>query len=550
MGTAVADDLLRAGRDALSTGDWATARACFEKAGEFGESAEVLDGLSQAVHFQGEHLRAIELKERAFAAYRHRGKRVEAAELARWLAFLHGTVHGNMAAANGWMARAVNLLEGVEPCAAHGWLTLDRAPFTDDLSERERLAMAARAIAGQFGDRDLEFSASALLGEAYVASGRVREGMALLDETMAAVSGGEVAGIASVGEIYCRLLSACEHAADVRRAEQWLAAASRSVAWIDFAPPTCRSHYGGILIAIGRWAEAEEQLLIAIRTFESGYRAERVTPLVRLADLRVRQGRFEEAERLLEDNEWHPLVRRALAGVALGRGDLGLAEDRARLCLERENPSDPACAPVLELLVQIQLAHDDVAAAWETVDRLAELAKDSGDDRAGACAEFATGQLLAAEGSERAASHLIAAHERFSVLDLPLEAGRTQLALAGTLGPRAPDAAVAEARAALATFERLGAARDADRATQLLRGLGATGRAWPKRYGELTKRESEVLSLLAAGRSNAEISDRLYISRRTAENHVAHILSKLGLRSRAEAAAYAVRRQPERRVAE
>ena len=283
----------------------------------------MLDGLSQAVHFQGEHVRAIELKERAFAAYRHRGKRVEAAELARWLAFLHGAVHGNMAAANGWMARAVSLLEGVEPCAAHGWLTLDRAPFVDDWSERERLAMAARAIAGRFGDRDLEFSALALLGETYVASGRVREGMTLLDETMAAVSGGEVVGIRPMGEIYCRLLSACEHAGDVRRAEQWLVAARRSVAWIDFVPPTCRAHYGGILIAIGRWAEAEEQLLVAIRTFERGYRAERVTPLVRLADLRARQGRFEEAERLLEDNEWHRLARRVLAIVALGRGDLG-----------------------------------------------------------------------------------------------------------------------------------------------------------------------------------------------------------------------------------
>jgi DNA-binding CsgD family transcriptional regulator len=74
-----------------------------------------------------------------------------------------------------------------------------------------------------------------------------------------------------------------------------------------------------------------------------------------------------------------------------------------------------------------------------------------------------------------------------------------------------------------------------------LRRLGAPGRAWPKQYGALTKRETEVLSLLAAGCSNAEIAERLFISPRTAEHHVAHILSKLDLRSRAEAAAYAVR---------
>jgi DNA-binding NarL/FixJ family response regulator len=134
-----------------------------------------------------------------------------------------------------------------------------------------------------------------------------------------------------------------------------------------------------------------------------------------------------------------------------------------------------------------------------------------------------------------------AALERFSALDLPLEAGRARLELARALRSRAPAAAVAEARLALGTFEELGAVRDADRAADLLRGLGATGRTRSRRHGALTGRETEVLALVAAGCSNAEIGERLYISRRTAEHHVASILYKLGLRSRAEAAAYAVR---------
>jgi DNA-binding CsgD family transcriptional regulator len=228
-----------------------------------------------------------------------------------------------------------------------------------------------------------------------------------------------------------------------------------------------------------------------------------------------------------------------LAMVALGRGDLALAEDRARLCLEGAAPSDPVCAPLLELLVEVQLARGDHDAASKALDRLTELAANSPADRTAASAEVAAGRVRAAEGDERASRHLLAALEGFSALDLPLEAARARLELAGAVAPKAPDAALAEARLALRSFERLGAVRDADRAAGLLRRLGAAGRAWPKRRGPLTKRETEVLRLLAAACSNAEIAERLYISRRTAENHVASILSKLGLRSRAEAAAYA-----------
>ncbi len=188
MGVTTAEELLRLGREALAAADWERARACFEQAAEFGESAEILDGLGEAAQFSGEHARAIELKERAFAEYERRGLGAEAAELARWLAFLYVSVHGNVAAANGWMARAESVLEGVEECAAHGWLMLDRAPWTSDASEREQFAIGAIAIARRYGDTDLEFDAISLFGEAYVASGRITEGMTLLDQAMAAVA--------------------------------------------------------------------------------------------------------------------------------------------------------------------------------------------------------------------------------------------------------------------------------------------------------------------------------------------------------------------------
>jgi DNA-binding CsgD family transcriptional regulator len=544
VGAGGGDDLVRRGWKALSEADWDVARSCVEQACELDESAEALDGLSRALHFQGDYPRAIELTERAFAAYRQSDRLVEAADRARWLAFLHGAINSNMAAASGWMGRAETLLADLDECAGHGWLALDRAPFTDDTADRERLAAAALAIARRFGDADLEYDALALLGESHVAAGRVAEGMRLIDEAMTAVSSGEVAGIVAVGDICCRLLSACEMVLDVIRAEQWLSAAGRFVAWSDFVSPVCRTHYGGILIAVGRWPEAEQELQAAISTFENGYRGMRASPLVKLADLRVRQGRLDEAQRLLEGNESHPVARRTLATIALARGELPLAEDLVQLCLAGEAASDLACAPALELLVEIRLARSEVGAATEALERLTDLAAGTGDGHAAAFAELAAGRVGAATGDEEAPKRLQAALRRFTALDLPLGAARAQLELARAIAQPAPEAAIAEARLALRSFERLGATRDADAAAGLLRQLGQGGRQWPKHYGALTKRETEVLALLAAGCSNAEIAERLYISRRTAEHHVGHILSKLGLRSRVEAAAYAVREPP------
>jgi DNA-binding CsgD family transcriptional regulator len=538
----VSSDPLQRGYEALADANWSVARDHFQRCLDEGGGTEAVAGLGEALQWLGEYDRAIELKSTAYDRYRRARQNERAAAVARSLAFLHGGVYGNLAAANGWFAQAESVLGDLEESLEHGWLAFDRAPLSEDPAERERLALAALAIARRFGDADLEFDALALLGDAYVQSGRVDEGMTLIDRAMTAVTAGHVRGIVAIGDIYCRLLSSCERTTDIRRAEEWMRSINRFTAWSEslLVSTTCRLHYGGILVAIGRWQEAEAELLEAIRISERSYRMMRTFPLVRLADLRVRQGRFEEAERLLDGCEWHPIARRCMAAAALGRGELDLAHDLATLSLDGVAIGDPARAPVLGLLIDIGVARANPAAVEEPCAELEALAA-TGDAFAIAWYCFAGGRAGVAQGSSEARSQLQSAVECFTVLELPLEAARARFSLAGAIAADTPAAAATEARLCLDECDRLGARRDADAAAALLRRLGRPGGARPRTSGVLSKRETEVLALVGAGLSNAQIAERLTISPRTAEHHVARILAKLGLRSRSEAAAYAVR---------
>jgi DNA-binding NarL/FixJ family response regulator len=124
---------------------------------------------------------------------------------------------------------------------------------------------------------------------------------------------------------------------------------------------------------------------------------------------------------------------------------------------------------------------------------------------------------------------------------LPYQEGKARLrwaeAAVGDLSAQVEDLpgrsiAAGEARKALASFDRLGARPLADRARRLLRDLGERSIPYRAVTGELSDRELQVVRLVAAGLSNNEIANRLYISPRTVTTHLQHIYQRLGLASR------------------
>ncbi len=547
--------LLADGRAALQRGDWTTARVCFEASEEEEETAEALLGLSDALWWLGETDGAVRCGERAYAGFRRRGDLVTATLAAVMLYFHYRVSLGNASAARGWLGRAARLVDEFELAPLQGWVLLMRAHDSGDPAAAERWAREARALAGRFGDIDLELCALSQLGVSLVEQGRVDEGSSLLDEAMAASLGGECENLRTVVYSTCNMISACSQVAEVERVSQWMHAADGFTR--RYGSPhlytSCRTYYGGVLFATGDWVEAERQLTAALESGRSAERALYGEALARFAELRLAQGRVEEAARLLAGFESHHAAACATAGVRLASGDLVGAEAVIRRRLrEIEEHVRPTPFPVgagvclelaslLELLVLVELERGTVDSARRTADRLAELGKQAGCDAIAGRAGRAVGELLAALGeTDGAVASLEQALAVFVRLELPLERARTRLLLARTLGDR--DAAVREARAALDDFERLGALHDADEAAALLRSLGVkAARSGPRNAAALTKREREVLELLAEGLSNRELAERLFLARKTVEHHVRSVLRKLGLRSRAEAAAYAVR---------
>ena len=357
-----------AGWQHFARAEWSSARDAFEEAlaAEPGDP-EALDGLGQALWWMGDRTRGHRAPARGVR--RLPGARRPAAR--RWAGHLPGrrvadrrpARHGRRVA-----GAARRLLAEMGPVPEQGWLAVEEAKRADDPAAAELHAREALRVAHELTDPDVECMALAQLGRVVVRQGRVDEGVALLDEAMTVALGGESRDPLACGDACCTTLVVCDGLADLHRATQWCEAVVDFTERRHFVPlqSWCRAIYAGVLVRAGDWERAEAVLSEALQGRPAASRGGgRVLPLAVLAELRLRQGRLEEAEGLLEGLEDEAAALAPLVTLHSERGDLALA----RALLERGDHAG-AGGERLVLWGGLLLAEGDLDAAAAVAERL------------------------------------------------------------------------------------------------------------------------------------------------------------------------------------
>jgi DNA-binding NarL/FixJ family response regulator len=373
----------------------------------------------------------------------------------------------------------------------------------------------------------------ALEGLAAVADGDIDEGMRRLDEATTAAVSGEIADAGIVEVVCCHLIDACRRVRDFDRAGEWCRRVEEIATRFDDAEmfATCRTLYGEVLLWQGKWGEAERTLRAVCRDF-AHVRPKADDGLVRLAELRRRQGRPDDAAALLAEIAEPRIGAVVGAALALDRGDAGAAAAEAERFLRGVGERDRfERVRALELLVRARLALGDRVDAEVATEELEEVAAGAATKPLQAAAQLARGRVQADHDPELARASLEDAADLFTESGVRYDAAQARLELAVVLRALGNDqAAAASERAGRSELATLGVAVAAAPAAERTRD-------------ELTRREREVLALVAKGRSNDEIASELVLSVRTVEHHVTSIYSKIGASgrtARAAATAYAL----------
>ena len=451
--------------------------------------------------------------------------------------------------------------------------------LVDRFEEARGIAEEAAAIARQVGARAEEANARTALGSALVHLGETDTGLAEL----------EAAGrLARQADDVIMMLRASNNHADLLltagRLEEAVTVAldgleeARRLGLVRFDGPYLAGNATEALVALGRWDQAEQ---VSRQGLEAAPTDAVSVPLLcsravlelGRGDLDAAQARLQAARRLLpapipEAQMAGPLFA-GLAELALWGGDLDQAKrlvaeavplvaanpryaaplyglgvrveaDRAELA-RAHRPGQPAPddGTATALLARLDQAAAGPAgagipelAAWHAT-ALAERTRQQGpsDPAAWAAAAAAWERLgqpyRVAYAGFRHAEALLASGDRESATVVLGRAAE----VTGRLGARPLDTEIK----ALARRARLNLTPHASAPAV------ATGASTPAEQLGLTAREAEVLALVAAGRSNRQIAQALFISPKTVSVHVSNLLAKLGVAGRVEAAAIAHR---------
>lgn len=528
--TGTNSELLVAARTAHARRDWHASYQAFTRAGE--ETAlgtDDLDAMAAAAWRLGHGKESLRVAERVFAQLARTdpsSAAMKAVELG-----LAWFTRGDVNIGRGWIKRARRLLDAESEGESHGYLVYLEALVAMVSRDADALANRVTMLQGICGRLDSPaLTALCRVAEALAAIGetRIADAYALIDEAMLPILADEVP-IDWAGDVYCVVLTQCHRLADLPRMREWTLSMER---WCtDFA---ASANYGGVcdvhrlqIQAAGDdYRMLEERLAAASSALEevNGYAA--AEGYYQLGEVRRLRGNAEGA--LAAFARARALGKDPQPGEALLRcaqGDSDRAWTDLRVALAGEDMSGRM--RLLHGAIQVALSRGSLEEAERHCAEMESGAEAFGTPGFRAWAAHARGAILVQQGQY---------HDALASLDAALREYRTQQS-------RYETAQVYEWMAV--AHRGLGdeelAAADIATAENIYVQLGVEsaqvcGSAAP---GGLTKREIEILRCVAAGATNKQVAEQVFISEKTVGRHLANIYAKLDVSSRTAAVAWA-----------
>lgn len=535
------------GREAFAQRKWREAFAHLSTADrEDPLEPEDLEHFATAAYLVGEEAQAASIWTRAHHQLIDQGNLERAARLGYWLS-LSFLLAGEMARSTGWLARSQRLLNDRDgECVEQGYgliVTGLQAMFQGNTEKAGASFEQALALAERFGDSDLLALSLLSRGQSLIQSKESAEGLARLDEAMVAVTAGEVSPVLA-GIIYCAVILICQRIFDLRRAREW----TRHLdAWCASQPDLvpyrgqCLVHRSEILQLQGDWSEAlaEVQHARAHLAEKSGAVVGRAC--YQQGELHRLRGEFAQAGEMFREASrigFEPQPGVSLLLLAEGKLDAAAAAIRGVVdsAGALEGPgAGPSRPKLLGPYVEILIAVGNLEAARAAADELMQIARVMNAPFLLATATQATGSVRFAEGEfQSALAHLREAWAIWQQLEAPYE-GTCARVLIGRVCEQLGDDETARMHfdAARSVLAQLGAKPELVQLERLMAPRAAGS------FGALTDREREVLSLVAAGKTNQKIAVALGISKHTVARHMSNIFDKLGVTSRTAASAFA-----------